>query len=375
MFSLGGARMKQTVLKGGKLITGERCDVVFQEGKIVEVSSEVEIDNKEVIDIEGKYLSAGWIDDHVHCFEEMSLYYDFPDQIGVEKGVTTVIDAGTTGAENIRRFHQLAEVAKTNVYALLNISKWGIVEQDELADLTKIQEESVAQAIHDLPEFIVGIKARMSKTVIGENGITPLELAKKIQEENNQLPLMVHIGSAPPELAETLDMMEKGDVLTHCFNGKPNGIVDQQTTKIKDFVWKAYRKGVIFDIGHGTDSFNFDVAEQALAEGMKATSISTDIYIRNRTNGPVYDLATTMEKLHVVGYSWAEILEKVTTVPADNFHLTNKGKLAAGFDADITVFELVEGTKELVDSNGNTRTAIQLIKPVKTIIGGRLYDN
>lgn len=368
--------MFDTLIKNGKLIDGTKVEVALENGVIKAVAEKIDEPAQEVIDLSGKYyLSAGWIDDHVHCYEKMNLYYDYPDQIGVEKGVTTVIDAGTTGAENIRDFYQLTKSVKTNVYALVNISKWGIVEQDELADLTKVQEDLVKSVLAELPEFIVGLKVRMSKTVVGENGITPLELAKKIQRENNELPLMIHIGSAPPELEEVLARMEKGDVLTHCFNGKPNGLLDQATDKIKDFVWEAYKKGVAFDIGHGTDSFNFHVAETALKAGMKAASISTDIYIRNRTNGPVFDMATTLEKLRVVGYSWEEIIEKITAVPAQNFHLTNKGKLEVDFDADLTIFEIVEAEKQLTDSNGFTRTAKEQIIPVKTIIGGVIYDN
>jgi dihydroorotase len=367
--------MEETVLKGGRLISGAPFEVAFTNGKITEIDSVIEATGKTVIDITGKYLSAGWIDDHVHCYEEMTLYYDYPDEIGVEQGVTTVIDAGTTGAENIRKFYELARQAKTNVYALLNISKWGIVEQDELADLSKIQEESIHQALQDLPNFIIGIKARMSKTVIGDNGITPLELAKNIQGKNQNLPLMVHIGSAPPTLDEILARLTKGDILTHCFNGKPNGILAQETDRIKDFVWEAYRKGIIFDIGHGTDSFNFHVAQIAFQEGLKAETISTDIYIRNRVNGPVYNLATTMEKLHVIGYSWEEIIEKVTAAPAKAFCLKQKGQLAIGLDADVTVFEFLDEDKILMDSNGQRRTTPVQIKPVKTVIGGNIYDN
>ena len=117
------------------------------------------------------------------------------------------------------------------------------------------------------------------------------------------------------------------------------------------------------------------MAETALKAGIKATSISTDIYIRNRTNGPVFDLATTLEKLRVVGYSWEEIIEKVTAVPARNFHLKNKGQLAVNYDADLTIFEIVENEKELKDSNGFTRIAKEQILPIKTIIGGVIYDN
>lgn len=367
--------MLDLLIKQGRLVNQELVDIAVQDGIIVEVASSIKTDAKQILDLKGEtFVSAGWIDDHVHCYEKMTLYYDIPDKVGVETGVATIIDAGTTGAENIRDFYEIAKDAKTNVYALLNISKWGIVEQDELADLEKVKEALVTEALTDLPEFIVGIKARMSKTVIGENGILPLDLAKKIQRENNDLPLMVHIGSAPPTLEEILDRLETGDVLTHCFNGKPNGILDQATDKIKDFVWEAYRRGIVLDTGHGTDSFNFHVAEVAWKEGMKATSISTDIYHRNRENGPVYDLATSMEKMFVIGYTWEEIIERVTAAPAANFNLTNKGQLKAGFDADITLFAFADGEKTLTDSNGNTRTTSQMIQPVATIVGGKIYD-
>lgn len=368
--------MFDLLIKNGKQINGEKVEVAIKDGVILNVDKTIEAAAEKVIDLAGAhYLSAGWIDDHVHCYEKMTLYYDYPDEIGVKKGVTTVIDAGTTGAENIGDFYELTKQVKTNVYALINISKWGIVEQDELADLTKIQADLVHDRLKELPQFIVGIKARMSKTVIGENGITPLELAKNIQRENQNLPLMIHIGSAPPELQEILAVLEEGDILTHCFNGKPNGILDKETDQIKDFAKAGYEKGIVFDIGHGTDSFNFHVAEVALNAGIKATSISTDIYHRNRENGPVYDLATTMEKLRVVGYSWEEILDKVTSVPAKYFDLEKKGRLAAGYDADLTIFDVSNGEKILTDSNGYTRTAKELIKPVKTIIGGTIYDN
>ena len=216
--------MYDLVIKNARTIEGTRIEIAIQNGKIAAIREKIpESGKKELTLAENQYLSAGWIDDHVHCFEEMTLYYDYPDEIGVKKGVTTVIDAGTTGAENIGRFYELAQAAKTNVYALVNISKFGIVEQDELADLTKVQSRLVAEALAKYPDFILGIKARMSKTVIGENGIKPLEMAKVIQKENGDLPLMVHIGSNPPELVDILALLEEGDVLTHCFNGKPNG--------------------------------------------------------------------------------------------------------------------------------------------------------
>lgn len=368
--------MLDLIIKNAQTLTQKNMEIGIKNGRIKTIAPEIKEETAKEIQLSDKqYISAGWIDDHVHCFEKMDLYYDYPDKVGVETGVTTVIDAGTTGAENIHQFYPFAQKAKTNVFALINISKTGIIAQNELADLTNVQSTLVQQAIQSLPNFIVGIKARMSQTVVGENGIAPLESAKQIQEDNQGIPLMVHIGSAPPELYKTLELMEQGDILTHCFNGKTNGILAKETDTIRPFVWEAYHKGIIFDVGHGTDSFNFHVAQTAFNEGMKASSISTDIYIRNRKKGPVYDMATTLTKLHVIGYSWEEILKKITIVPAHNFHLNTKGELKEGFDADITVFEFHETKKRLVDSNGEIRTAYEEINPVKTIIGGKVYDN
>lgn len=371
--------MIDLLIKNAKTIDGESIEIAIKDGKIHDIAKRLKYDQaslKKMIDLKGEsYVSAGWIDGHVHCFEKMDLYYDYPDKVGVESGVTTVVDAGTTGAENVGEFYNLAREAKTNVYALLNISKWGIVEQDELADLSKIQRDLIEDALAQYEDFIIGFKARMSKTVIGDNGIIPLEMAKEIQAKHFQeLPLMVHIGSAPPSLEETLNLLSPGDIVTHCFNGKENGIYDRSTIKIKEFAWENYRRGLIFDIGHGTDSFNFDVAEAALKEGMKAHMISTDIYSRNRVNGPVYNLATTLTKLYIVGYSWPEIIEKVTRVPAEVFSLTSKGQLKVGYDADLTLFNLVDSTQLLVDSNGNQRQAQQEIQAITTIVGGKQYD-
>ncbi|MGX7417934.1 amidohydrolase/deacetylase family metallohydrolase [Carnobacterium gallinarum] len=366
--------MVDLYIKNGKTVSGDKIELTIQAGKILEVAEELQdIEATEVIDLAGEsYLSAGWIDDHVHCFEKMTLYYDYPDEIGVPKGVTTVIDAGTTGAENIGEFYELAKNAETNVFALVNISKWGIVEQDELADLKKIKEDLITEALAKYPDFIVGIKARMSRTVVGDNDIIPLDLAKKIQADNHHLPLMVHIGSAPPTLDKVLADMEKGDVLTHCYNGKPNGILDEQG-EIKDFVWDAYRRGIIFDIGHGTDSFNFKVAEKAKAEGLVCETISTDIYHHNREAGPVYDMATTLEKMLVLGYSLEEILPMITENPAAAFHLTNKGQLKAGFDGDVTIFKVAKADKTLTDSNGFTRETHEEILPTYAIVGGKVH--
>lgn len=365
--------MLELYIKNGKRVDGTTVDIGIEDGKIVSIDNEIKVESKKTIDLNHQsYVSAGWIDAHTHCYENMELYYDSPDMIGYKSGVSTIIDAGSTGADNIDAFYNLTKNTNTNVFALVNISKTGIIYQHELENLNDVQEDLVAKVLEKHPHFVVGLKARMSKTVVGNNDIEPLKLAKSIQQKNKNIPLMVHIGSSPPTLKDILAVMDKGNILTHCYNGKENGILNDQG-EIHDFVWDAYRKGIVFDIGHGTDSFNFEVAEKAKKEELVCQIVSTDIYYRNREDGPVFDFSTLIEKMLYLGYSLNEIIPMVTSYPAKTFHLECKGKLEVGYDADITIFDIHKKEKTLVDSNGNTRIAEQVVSPLYTIIGGKDY--
>lgn len=349
-------------------------DIRINQGHISDIGTGLQVVSESLLDLDGTaYLSPGWIDCHVHAYEAMTLYGDKPDIIGVDTGVTSLIDAGSCGADNIGAFAQLSKQAQTQVYALLNISRMGLVAQNELSDMANIDLDLVAQAVAHHPEFIVGLKARMSKTVVGENGLAPLHHAIQASERH-QLPLMVHIGSEPPLLSEVFACLQAGHMVTHCFNGKPNGIVDQQTGQLKPFVKPTLERGVGFDIGHGTDSFNFETARLAFQAGVQADTISTDIYRRNRTQGPVYDLATTMAKLHHVGYSWTHILHKVTAAPAKWFGLTNKGYLQPGYAGDLTVFQLKKEPKALTDAQGERCYATEYLVPQYAIVKGKVHE-
>lgn len=367
--------MTSIYIKNGKDVDNKPLEVYIVDDKIKKVGTHLDVEADSVVDLKGKsYISAGWIDDHTHCYEKLSLYYDDPDKDGYTTGVTTVIDAGSTGADNIGDFYQITRTKKTNVYAMINISKTGILAQDELGDMKRIQFEPFQKVVDDYPDFIIGMKARISKSVVVGNGIKPLIEAKKFQKQlNRDLPLMVHVGTNPPDLSEVMEIMENGDIMTHCFNGKENGIVNSDDT-IKPFVKDGLAKGIVFDIGHGTDSFNFHTARVATEDGITPQSLSTDIYHTNRESGPVYNMATCIEKMLYVGYDLKQILPMITTIPAKNYKLTSKGELAVGKDADVTIFNVKKGKKELTDSNGNKRTTDTLVEPIYSIVGGQLYS-
>lgn len=362
--------MFDLIIRRARLSGGGFTDLAVKEGKIAALG-EVQGPAVQECDLAGRYwLSAGWIDSHVHCYPKSPIYHDEADRIGVETGVTTVVDAGSTGADDVDEFYQLTRSASTQVYALLNIARTGIVTQNELADMTQIDKVGVRDAIQRLPGFIVGIKARMSSSVVGANGINPLIRAKEIQQENDDLPLMVHIGNNPPDLDEIADLLTGGDIITHCYNGKPNRILTP-AGELRASVRLAIQRGVRLDVGHGSASFSFEVARAAIAQSILPHTISSDIYCRNRLNGPVYTLAHVMSKFFNVGMTLPQIIDCVTRKAADGLRLQGKGRLEVGMDADLTIFDVREETCLFTDSEGLSVSGDKQLIPLAAVVSGQ----
>lgn len=364
--------MFDLILRRARLADDSVIDIAIQDGKIAALG-EVTGPAREEKNLEGKgYVSAGWIDSHVHCYPKSPIYHDEPDSVGIATGVTSVVDAGSTGADDIDDFYALTREATTEVYALLNISRVGLIAQNELSDMSHIDTAAAGAAIKRYPDFIVGIKARMSSSVVGANGIKPLERAKLIQKENDDLPLMVHIGNNPPDLDEIADLLTSGDIITHCYNGKPNRILTP-TGQLRASVSRALARGVRMDIGHGTASFSFAVAQQAIALGILPHTISSDIYCKNRINGPVHSLAAVMSKFLAIGMTLSEVIDCVTVHAAESMRLAHKGRLAVGADADLTVFAVRRQSTLFTDSENDTLQAEEQIVALAALRAGKWF--
>ncbi|WP_312545492.1 amidohydrolase/deacetylase family metallohydrolase [Pantoea eucalypti] len=361
--------MYDLIIRNARLSDEQVVDIALQDGRIAAVGN-VHGTARRERDLAARfYLSAGWIDSHVHCYPKSPLYHDEADAIGVAHGVTTVVDAGSTGAEHIDDFYQLTRAAQTQVYALINIARTGIVTQNELADMTQIDGEAVKQAVARLPDFIVGLKARISSSVVGQNGVQPLIKAKAIQQASGGLPLMVHIGNNPPNLDQIADLLTTGDIITHCFNGKPNRILTPQG-ELKAAVKHAIARGVKLDVGHGSASFSFEVARVAIAQGILPDTISSDIYCRNRLAGPVHSLAHVMSKFFSVGMTLPQVIDCVTVNAAAGLRLLRKGQLKVGYDADLTVFSIKEETRPFIDSEGEEVAGEKHLVPLAAVVAG-----
>jgi dihydroorotase len=289
------------------------------------------------------------------------------------------MDAGSAGADTFPGFRKyVIEASATRIFAAINISSMGMIAA-RIGELDDLKWASVPRALETIEahrDVILGVKVRLTRdTIVGKAaGIAPLHLAREAADAAG-LPIMVHPqGAWCDSLDDILAVMRRGDILTHSFHGHTHGILDERGN-IRDSVWEARERGVVFDVGHGQGSFSWRVVEAAMEQGFLPTTISSDLHHYN-VDGPVYDLATTVSKFLALGLTLDDALAKVTSVPAGIIGVPDRaGTLVPGAWGDAVVWDLEEGAFELVDSHGETRTGRQRLVPRVVIKGGRVYPS
>lgn len=366
--------IKAIILKNGFVVdpekmTIEKRDIAILNEVLVSIEDVLQLENIEVIDLEGYYVAPGFIDMHVHVFKDYTELGIDADLVGIEQGVTTIVDAGSTGMDDYASFKEITRNSETDILSFLNISRKGLCKGlSELANLDDLMTVDEARELLK-DATIVGLKARMSSSVVKNSGIKPLEHARKVADEL-KLPIMVHIGNPPPNLAEIFPLLKKGDIVTHAFHGKQYGILNEQGNMIPEAL-EALERCVCFDVGHGTSSFSYETLRKFKANYDTPFTISTDLYLKNYDQ-PVGSLMTTMSKLWELGYSLEQIVSKVTKEAAEVLHLTEQGTFQFGTVADVTVFKIEETNVNLIDSEGESIVCKRLLKPYITIRKGKV---
>jgi dihydroorotase len=348
-------------------------DVAISDGRIAGVGDFAGATATQTIDGTGLYASPGWIDLHAHVFMAGSASGVHPDRdAGVNTGVTTVVDAGTSGLGTWRTFREaVIEPSVTRVLAFMNVSliptrkprhgDWQNFSQGKTIRLAE-QEAAAGRCL--------GIKVLASQTHCGDLGIEPAKLARQAARLSGT-GLMVHIGNAPPIVQDVLNLLGEGDIVTHCWHGKYGGLLDRDGKPLPETL-AAVDRGVKFDIGHGSASFAFDTAKKAIDAGLPLHAISTDIHGRN-INGPVYDQGTTMAKFLHLGFSLSDVIRLSTNSPAELIKRDHEfGSLKPGLSADVTLFRLVDGEFEFTDSEGQTEHGGRNFQVTHTIRAGDL---
>lgn len=374
------------LIKGGRVVDPSQKlsalrDLAITGNKVARVAEHIaEAEARQVLDATGKIVTPGLIDVHVHVFDGVAPLGIPADPSCIAKGVTTVLDAGSAGAHTFPAFRKhVINVADTRVCALLNISVVGqsTFSRDnphgELLELRYANPKLAVRTIEQNRDVILGLKIRLSENITGERDLKALALAREAADAV-KLPLMVHIGDSHSPLREILPLLAKGDVLTHCFHGRANGVLDEKGRVLPE-VKAAVAKGVHLDVGHGAGSFSFEVAEKALKQDLLPGTISSDVHQFN-VHGPVFDLATTLSKFLHLGLTLEQVIERATTNPAQVFGFPKGlGTLREGAEADVAVFALAEGDFTLVDAQGKKRVGQRKLLPAATVKAGKLYGS
>jgi dihydroorotase len=353
-------------------------DVAFADGRVAAVADAIPSgDAREAIDGADQWLTPGWIDLHVHVFDGVSHYGIPADPNCIARGVTTAVDAGSAGADTFPGFRKyVIEANATRLFAQLNISSQGMLSEEigELEDIRWADVGKALQMIEANRDVILGVKVRLQRGLCCSeaSGLRPLYLAREAADAAG-LPIMVHAQEAwADSIDDILKVMQARDIVTHCFHGKSIcGILDVQG-RVRESVLTAAARGVVFDVGHGRGSFDWRVAECALAQNFLPQTISSDVH-RHNVNGPVYDLVTTASKFLVLGLPLDDVIAKVTSVPASVMRQNEIGTLRVGAWGDATLLELRGGEFEFQDSQRQTRIGRQRLIVTSVVKSGQVY--
>jgi dihydroorotase len=345
-------------------------DIAIVDGSIASIGSTLSLlEAKTAIDAKGKLVVPGLVDMHTHCYWGGVPGGLNADKIGPATGVTSWVDTGSAGAGNFEGFYyHVIRKSSVRIYPFLHISHVGTLLTDglyvrtgELFDFRLANLHEIIRVGEAFRDVLCGIKVRASVNATGANSIAADAL---------ELPLMAHVGPPPPFIEDTLSFLREGDIVTHCFTPYHGGVVDHHL-HIKEAVVEARGRGVLFDIGHGSGSFSFAVAQAALDQGFAPDMISTDLHSRN-INGPVYDMPTTMSKFLALGMGLSDIIMRSTYNPAQGLGRANIGQIKEGMPADIAIMAIEEGEFDFKDAPGITFHGTQRLRAVTTILKGAI---
>lgn len=374
------------LLKGGHVIDpknniNSKMDVAIAKGKIFRVAVNIPANTaKKTVDVSGLYVSPGIIDMHVHVFSgnDPGSYIAnghtsvLADAFTFRAGVTTVVDAGSSGWRNFRQFkEQTIDRSQTRILALLNIvgtGMYGRFEEQDISDMNPVMTANMIKRLY--PEILVGIK---SAHYWGD--FTQVDRAVEAGKLAD-VPVMVDFGEHnPPNSIESLFMqhLRPGDMFTHTYSYGPaqrETVVDENG-KVKPFIFAAQKRGIIFDVGHGGGAFSWRQAIPAIEQGFKPNVISTDLHSESM-NGGMKDMSNVMSKFLNIGMSLEEVIQRSTLNPATVIKRPDLGNLSLGSDADVAVFSLKKGNFGFIDIRRTKINGTQKLEAELTIRAGRI---
>jgi dihydroorotase len=363
------------VIAGGHVIDPANgvdrvTSVAVRDGTVAAVGDDIDAAGAaRHIDASGQYVTPGLVDLHTHVYWGVTYWGIEADPVAARTGVTTWLDVGSAGGYTFPGFREyVAAPSRVHVYALLNLSSIGLVAPTwELSNPDYLDVDLAAGIVERNRDLILGIKARIDSKTTRGTGILAMQKARDLADRVG-LPLMTHIGTSPPSLVEVAEYLRPGDILTHCFTGQDMRIIGADG-KVDPQIKALREQGLVLDVGHGTGSFSYEVAEAMLAQGIPPDVISSDIH-QMAIQGPMFDLPTTLSKFINLGMPLADVIACATVNAARAIGLDGKGTLAPGAPADIALFRLEEGDFAFHDIAMAERAGTKLLVNTRTLVGG-----
>jgi dihydroorotase len=400
-----------TLLRGGRVIdpaTGRDgiADVAVRDGNIVAVEAGLPSDAAgEVIDVAGKVVIAGMIDTHAHVYQHVTGRFGLaPDLVGVQSGVTTLVDQGGPSCMTLPGFRNfIAKPADSRVLCFISAYLVGGLEghlYPELYGPGQLNVRATVKAARDNADIVRGIKAHAEIGGASRWGLEVIKLGKQISRQAG-IPLYIHLGQLwPVKEGATVDadevvralmpLMEPGDILAHPFTRHPGGFISEETGEVHPVVWAALERGVTVDVGHGSH-FSFTMARKVIEAGIRPFTLGADMHGYNvrvpdasdsgeLAENPFFGVAPfslthAMTELLTLGMTLPEIVATVTSNPASMLNLTDSiGSLQPGREADVSVLEVLPGRFTLRDNSGESVTAREMIVPAFALRAGKRFD-
>ncbi len=370
----------ELLLKGGQVIDPRnsingKLDVAIQGGRVARIAAAIPASEaRRVVDVTGLYVVPGLVDIHVHVFAGNGIpgaltgdHSVYPDGYTFRAGVTTAVDAGTSGWRNFPDLkRRVIDRSRTRILAMLNICGGGMGGKNE-QDTADMAPEPLAKLAKQHPDVIVGVKtAHYSgpEWIAVDNAVKAGTMAG--------IPVMVDFGSNRPErpIGELLlDRLRPGDIYTHAYSGLRHELGDDG--RLNPAMIAGRKRGIFFDVGHGGGSFVWRVAVPAARESFFPDSISTDLHTGSMNAG-MKDMLNVMSKILNLGAPLEDVIRMSTSNPARQIKRPELGHLGAGAAADVAVLRLDEGRYGFVDVRNARKTGSRQLVCEMTIRDGRV---
>ena len=386
-FTNAQGKLYNTLIKGGRVIDAKNninalMDVAIKDGKIARVAQNIDATSAEqVINAKGMYVTPGLIDIHAHVFwGTQPNSYLMNGDIGVtadgfsfRSGVTTLVDCGGPGYKSFDTFKKnIIDKSQTRILAFLNIVGEGMRGGDYEQDISDMDVNLAAKAALDNKEHVVGFKLAH----FTNPDWTPVERIVAAGKLAN-MPVVIDFGGGKLPIEDLFfKYLRPGDIYTHVFTEleRRDPIVDLQTRQLRPFVIPAQKRGIIFDVGFGGGSFNFNQAIPAIKAGFLPDLMGTDLHTGSM-NGSMKDQLNVLSIHLAMGMSLQSVIERSTWRPAQAIKRTELGHLSEGAIADVAILSMRQGKFGFRDIAMNRQEGIQKLECEMTIKGGRImYD-